>query len=95
MSNFFFCHYVFKKPSAAEASENVYMRERDMAYYLIQVLTANCFVLQIIVHVTEMSDLGPSWNSCLLNNTLSHIQTLLQQITIESILAKGDIAHND
>ena len=28
MSNFFFCHYVFKKPSAAEASESVYMRER-------------------------------------------------------------------
>ena len=23
-----FCHYVFKKPSAAEASESVYMRER-------------------------------------------------------------------
>ena len=28
MSIFFFCHYVFKKPSAAEASERVYMRER-------------------------------------------------------------------
>ena len=28
MSNFFFCHFVFKKPSAAEASESVYMRER-------------------------------------------------------------------
>ena len=28
MSNFFFCHYVFKKPSAAEASESVYIRER-------------------------------------------------------------------
>ena len=28
MSYFFFCHYVFKKPSAAEASESVYMRER-------------------------------------------------------------------
>ena len=28
MSNFFFYHYVFKKPSAAEASESVYMRER-------------------------------------------------------------------
>ena len=27
-SNFFFCHYVFKKPSAAEASESIYMRER-------------------------------------------------------------------
>ena len=26
--NLFFCHYVFKKPSAAEASESVYMRER-------------------------------------------------------------------
>ena len=28
MSNFFFCHNVFKKLSAAEASESVYMRER-------------------------------------------------------------------
>ena len=28
LSNFFFCHYVFKKPSAEEASESVYMRER-------------------------------------------------------------------
>ena len=28
LSNFFFCHYVFKKPSAAEASESVYMREK-------------------------------------------------------------------
>ena len=27
MSNFFICHHVFKKPSAAEASESVYMRE--------------------------------------------------------------------
>ena len=27
LSNFFFCHYVFKKPSAAEVSEKVYMRE--------------------------------------------------------------------
>ena len=25
---FLFCHYVFKKTSAAEASESVYMRER-------------------------------------------------------------------
>ena len=28
LCNFFFCHYVFKYPSAAEASESVYMRER-------------------------------------------------------------------
>ena len=31
LCNFFFCHYVFKKPSAAEASESVYMRERVKA----------------------------------------------------------------
>ena len=28
LSNFFFCHYVFKKMSAAEASESVYMKGR-------------------------------------------------------------------
>ena len=28
LSNFFFCHFVFKMSSAAEASESVYMRER-------------------------------------------------------------------
>ena len=28
LCNFLFCHYVFKKPTAAEASESVYMRER-------------------------------------------------------------------
>ena len=28
LSNFFFCHYVLKKLSAAEASDSVYMRER-------------------------------------------------------------------
>ena len=28
LSNFIFCHYVDKKPSTAEASESVYMRER-------------------------------------------------------------------
>ena len=28
LSNLSSCHYVFKKPSAAETSESVYMRER-------------------------------------------------------------------
>ena len=34
LSNFFIYHYVFKKPSAAEASESIYMRERvkELAY---------------------------------------------------------------
>ena len=31
LSNFYICHYVFKKLSAAEASESVYMRERVMS----------------------------------------------------------------
>ena len=31
--NFFFCYYVFKKLSAADASERVYMRERDIINY--------------------------------------------------------------
>ena len=29
---FFFCHYVFKKSSATEASESVYMRERVKSF---------------------------------------------------------------
>ena len=33
LSNFFLCHYVFKKPSAAEASESVYMWERVKPYF--------------------------------------------------------------
>ena len=33
LSNFFFCHYVFKKLSAAEASESVYVRKRDNAVH--------------------------------------------------------------
>ena len=32
LSNFFFCHYVFKTPSAAEASESVCMRERVKSF---------------------------------------------------------------
>ena len=28
LRNFFFYHYVFEKPSAAEASESAYMKER-------------------------------------------------------------------
>ena len=27
LNNFFFCHYVFKEPSAAEVSESGYLRE--------------------------------------------------------------------
>ena len=38
LSNFFFCHYVFKKLSTAEASESIYMRERvkEVCWRLLQ-----------------------------------------------------------
>ena len=32
IARFFFCHYVFKKLSAAEASESVYMSERVKSF---------------------------------------------------------------
>ena len=35
LSNFCFCDYVFKKPSAAEASESIYMRERVKQHLLL------------------------------------------------------------
>ena len=42
LTNFFFCHYVFKRPSAAEASESVYMREtyNKSAAYLFESILA-------------------------------------------------------
>ena len=43
LSNFFFCHYVFKKPSAAEASESVYMRERVNPFSTFSKSAANDF----------------------------------------------------
>ena len=47
--NFFFCHYAFKKQSAAEASESVYMRERVKSH-LLQIFCiwerVNCFLWQ-------------------------------------------------
>ena len=46
LCNFFFCYYVFKNLSAAEASESVYMRERvnaSMFFLLPQTYTnPNC-----------------------------------------------------
>ena len=43
LSSFFFCHYVLKKPSAAEASESDYMRER----------------VKVISLLTQNEDIGP------------------------------------
>ena len=42
LSNFFFCHYVFKTLSAAEASESVHMRERVNMLSLKQIEWISC-----------------------------------------------------
>ena len=41
LSNIFFCHYVFEKLSAAEASESVYMRVRVKLLNRIGNIVAN------------------------------------------------------
>ena len=43
---FLFCHYVFKKPSATEASESIYMRERVNT--LMCSMISNCKIFNII-----------------------------------------------
>ena len=49
LSNFFFCYYVFKKPSAAEASESIYMRERVKDKLLILNISSQCFLMSATV----------------------------------------------
>ena len=65
MSNFFFCDYLFKNPSAAEASESVYMRERvkqlQIVYVYVKFQSAcvviNLFILQrfILNYINAMT----------------------------------------
>ena len=56
----FFCHYVFKKPSAAEASESVYMRERvndTLRRFRLVVITSfsgKCISSTVLFIVTPM-----------------------------------------
>ena len=57
LCNFFFCHYVFKKLSAAVASESVYMRER---------VNVTCFMINVIKIERKM------WFHCTQNIFLDH-----------------------
>ena len=43
LCNFFICHYVFKKLSAAEASKSVYVRERVNPFPSYSIIAADDF----------------------------------------------------
>ena len=61
LCNFFFCHYVFKKPSAAEASESVYMRKRvkgEIAHNEQFLPLPTCFQKLYVGDVSKVSASG-------------------------------------
>ena len=55
LCNFFFCHYVFKKPSAAEASESVYMWKRVKYHNQISILPYSSSIVQKLICVFQDS----------------------------------------
>ena len=76
LSNFFFCHYDVKKPSAAEASESVYMRERVNAsayredsgepvrpHSPIRVFTVRMFTCDLVLDASSDKYLQPTSSS--------------------------------
>ena len=54
LSNFFFCHYVFIKLSAAEASECVYMRKRVNGFAQE---TISILISPLLINLTLLSHL--------------------------------------
>ena len=60
LSNFFFCHSVFKKPSAAEASESVYMRERVKSIYTFISRDLMYFWLNVLLSAANLLYVGKS-----------------------------------
>ena len=54
---FFFCHYVFKKLSLAEASESVHMRE---SFNLVKSEDSSCIIFNPFLHTNKsaVSDLS-------------------------------------
>ena len=60
LSNFFFCRNVFKKLSAAEASESVYMREKVNRYKILLTLINVAFVYYSSSCSLFICDINPS-----------------------------------
>ena len=98
LSNFFFCHYVSKKPSAAEASESVYMRERvkqlsalerKIATHMKQKLRiTNSALIAKLMSVKYSSHSTVKQIQCyyLSNITISHIQLYLHAFAAKQLL---------
>ena len=93
MCNFFFCHYVLQKLSAAEASENVYMRERVNATRLVYICEAS-FKKGLLNRKYSEAECQEKL-SCPCFFTRPHLQTyvsiLLQQTSYENIVSEGNI----
>ena len=81
LSNLFFCHYVFKKPSAAEASESVYVRER------VKILVT-LFLWQFVVTSLLGEEPFPLTNACWCNSFCSRplLKTFYQKEKLLTIL---------
>ena len=86
MCNFFFCYYVLKKPSAAEASESVYMRERVKSSVGGKGVT-------LFPHTTKLQQTTFKTISQKYGNTLC----MKEQSTnkVENIVTKAEIAHHE
>ena len=52
--NFFLCHYVFKKPSVADVSESVYMREMVNPKYTLAITSSFWVYEHISQYTTEL-----------------------------------------
>ena len=68
LSSFFFCQHVFKKPSTAEASESVFIRESINYYYYIRSRLPICHPSKMSAYTSPISQIkttcdGSSENS--------------------------------
>ena len=103
LSNFFFCHYVFKKPSAADASESVYMRERVNSNTISKCWICVCVLIHTIMnpfpHTKNPQQTtfktSRQKNGIFLFNLFPHIDTfwrLCSRRLFENIVTKEEIA---
>ena len=94
LCKFFFCQYVIKKPSAAEAFESVYMRERVyLCHDNLSHMMGICFMLESInpfPHTTILQQTTLNIFCRKMENVYNWIDNLW--LKVENIVAKGEIA---
>ena len=106
LSNFFFCRYVFKKPSASEASESIYMRERvdrtekgivaNQFIFLPQLFHVICFKCIKMCLLISGKGFKKRFHLIQSSDRLNFLPTCrLSAADIISVVAKGEIAHDE